>query len=283
MGRFRSLIRSLMTAGRLEWAIESNWADPFLFMTYQVVRPVFGALILVVMFKVVSGKPASDPAFAQLYVGNAFFILVTQVLLGLGIVIFEDRERFEMLRYIYLTPMGLGVYLAGRGLSKIVSTMAAILITLAVGSLFFGIPYSMGIADLPNFVAALFLGTIATLAIGVALAAMSLGMAQNGFSMPEGVSALFYLLTGAVFSIDILPSWVAALGRLIPLTYWLEAIRRSLLHRPYIGSLANMSDAQVLLTLSWTTAATVMASWGILIAARHYVISTGKLDQKTDH
>lgn len=43
---------------RLGWAIESNWTDPFVFMTYQIVRPLFSALILVLMFKVVAGRLA---------------------------------------------------------------------------------------------------------------------------------------------------------------------------------------------------------------------------------
>jgi ABC-2 type transport system permease protein len=283
MNRLSSMTRSLVTSGRLGWAVESNWTDPFVFMTYQIVRPLFGAFILVVMFKVVTGQPASAPAFAQVYVGNAMFMLVIQVLFGLGIVIYEDRERFEMLRYIYLAPVGLGLYLTGRGLAKALATTAGVVFTLLAGSVVFGITYHMTLVDLPYLTAALVLGMMAILAVGVALAGVELVTSREGFGLSEGVASVLYLLSGAVFTIDILPRWMVSVGHVLPFTYWLEALRRSLLHAPYIRSLTHLSDAQILLRLSWTTAATVLVCWATLAAAKHYAIASGKLDQRTDH
>ena len=283
INRLSSMTRSLVTSGRLGWAVESNWTDPFVFMTYQIVRPLFGAFILVVMFKVVTGQPASAPAFAQVYVGNAMFMLVVQVLFGLGIVIFEDRERFEMLRYIYLAPVGLGKYLTGRGLAKVLATSAGVVFTLLAGSVMFGITYDMTLADLPYLAAALVLGIMAILAVGVALAGVQLVTSQHGFGLSEGVGSVLFLLSGAVFTIDILPRWMVSVGHTLPFTYWLEALRRSLLHAPYVQSLSHLSNAQILLRLSWTTAATVLVCWATLAIAEHYAIATGKLDQKTDH
>jgi ABC-2 type transport system permease protein len=277
------MTRSMITSGRLGWAVESNWTDPFVFMTYQIVRPLFGAFILVVMFKVVTGQPASAPAFAQVYVGNAMFMLVVQVLFGLGIVIFEDRERFEMIRYIYLAPVGLGVYLTGRGLSKTIATTAGVIVTLLAGAVIFKINYSLTVFDLPYFVAALILGIMSILAVGVALAGVELVTSREGFGISEGIASVFYLLSGAVFTIDILPRWMVSIGHILPFTYWLEALRRSLLHAPYIRSLSQLSDTQILLRLSATTAVTVLICWATLAAATHYAIASGKLDQRTDH
>jgi ABC-2 type transport system permease protein len=283
MNRLISRTRLLLTAGRLGWAVESNWTDPFVFMTYQIVRPLFGAFILVVMFKVVTGQPASAPAFAQVYVGNAMFMLVVQVLFGIGIVIFEDRERFEMLRYIYLAPVGLGTYLTGRGLAKTLATTAGVIVTLLVGSLLFGIRYDLALIDIPYLAAALVLGIMAILAVGVGLAGIELVTSREGFGLSEGVASVLYLLSGAVFTIDILPRWMVSVGHVLPFTYWLEALRRSLLHAPYIGSLADLSNGQILFRLSWTTAATVLICWVTLAITEHYAVSSGKLDQRTDH
>ena len=281
--RILAISRSLFTSGRLGWAVESNWTDPFVFMTYQIVRPLFGAFILVVMFKVVTGQPASAPAFAQVYVGNAMFMLVIQVLFGLGIVIFEDRERFEMLRYIYLAPVGLGKYLTGRGLAKVLATSAGVVVTLVAGSVLFGIGYDLTLADVPYLMTAMALGIVAILAVGVALAGVQLVTSQHGFGLSEGVGSVLFLLSGAVFTIDILPRWMVTVGHALPFTYWLEALRRSLLHAPYVQSLTQFSDAQILLKLSWTTAVTVIVCWTTLAVAEHHAIASGKLDQKSDH
>jgi len=281
--RILAISRSLFTSGRLGWAVESNWTDPFVFMTYQIVRPLFGAFILVVMFKVVTGQPASAPAFAQVYVGNAMFMLVIQVLFGLGIVIFEDRERFEMLRYIYLAPVGLGKYLTGRGLAKVLATSAGVVVTLVAGSVLFGIGYDLTLADVPYLMTAMALGIVAILAVGVALAGVQLVTSQHGFGLSEGVGSVLFLLSGAVFTIDILPRWMVTVGHALPFTYWLEALRRSLLHAPYVQSLTQFSDAQILLKLSWTTSVTVIVCWATLAIAEHHAIASGKLDQKSDH
>ncbi|MBI3872272.1 MAG: ABC transporter permease [candidate division Zixibacteria bacterium] len=272
-----------LAAARLGWAIESNWADPFVFMTYQIVRPLFGALILVVMFKIVTGQPTSSAVFGQMYVGNAFFILVVQCVSCIGLVIFDDRERYQMLRYIYLAPIGLGAYLAARGMARLAATTVSILFTLAVGAWLFGLRYHLSPADLPYFSLILILGGIATLAMGIMLGGSTMLMAQNGWSMPEGVSGVLYLFCGAVFSIDILPWPFSAVARLIPWTYWLEGIRRSLLGSGYVASLAGLTNAQILLRLGIGTAGTVAVAWLTLRFAEYRAVATGKLDEKTDH
>ena len=40
----------LRTSAWLGWQIESNWADPFLFIVYSLLRPIATALILAGMF-----------------------------------------------------------------------------------------------------------------------------------------------------------------------------------------------------------------------------------------
>ena len=46
--RLRTLWHSFRIAAWLGWQIESNWADPFLFAVYSLVKPLAGAAILVV-------------------------------------------------------------------------------------------------------------------------------------------------------------------------------------------------------------------------------------------
>ena len=63
--------RAFSTAARLGWQIEANWTDPIIFFVYSVAKPVFGALMLVVMLEVISGG-RTDPAFrAFVVIGSA--------------------------------------------------------------------------------------------------------------------------------------------------------------------------------------------------------------------
>src|SRR5207244_122985 len=46
-------------AVRLGWAVSSNWTRPILFIVYSVLRPVSMALILAVMYTVITGNAAA--------------------------------------------------------------------------------------------------------------------------------------------------------------------------------------------------------------------------------
>ncbi len=281
--RFSTRARAFWAATRLGWAIESNWTDPFVFLTYQIVRPLFGALILVVMYHVVRGVKADPGTFAQIYVANAFFIIVLQSLIVIGSVVFEDRERYEMLRYVYLAPMGLGPYILARGASHVTATSASVLITLLMGVICFNVHLHLHWIGVPYFVVTLFLGIIATLALGLMLAGLTMLLAHHGMLMPEGVSGVLYLCCGVVFSIDMLPGPLAAIGRLMPWTYWLEGFRRVFLGSTFNPSLASLSDGMILLRLTLLTAATCVVGWSTLMGAQRIAVARGKLDEKTDH
>lgn len=279
---FGTRLRQFWAAVKLGWAIESNWTDPFVFLTYQIVRPLFGTLILVFMYRVIRGD-ADALGFAQIYVGNAFFILVMQSVIVIGFIVFEDRERFEMFRYIYLAPMGLGSYLLGRGTSHIAATSASILLTLAIGIWGFDVQMHLGWTELPYFLAIMALGIVATLAIGLTLAGATMLLANHGQSTPEGVVGVLFLLSGVVFPVDILPGFFAEIGRWMPWTYWLEGIRHVLIGTPFNTSLAGLSDAAILLRLTFLTVGISLLAAATLYFCERMAVARGKLDEKTDH
>src|SRR5262249_38344944 len=50
-----------------------------------------------------------------------------------------------------------------------------------------------------------------------------------GMFLSEGVAGVLYLLSGAVFPIDVLPPVLRHASLALPTTYWLEAMRRIIL------------------------------------------------------
>ena len=114
--------RTFKWSAWLGWQMESNWARPFIFAIYSIIRPVATALILVIMFTVITilGGQDDPEKFHHLYIGNAFFMYIAQVLFGITWVIHDDREHFRTMKYIYISPANYFVYMLGRTLSKIV-------------------------------------------------------------------------------------------------------------------------------------------------------------------
>ena len=255
------LWRTIKTAGWLGWQIEANWAEPFTFIAYAITRPIFSTLILVLMYKVVAGGQTSTALFAYIYLGNAFFMYTANVLAGVGIVIHEDRERYEMLKYIYLAPIVTYFYMLGRCIPKLIITTLAVIVTLVFGVWIFNLKLTLG--HWPLLILSFPLGIVATIALGITLASLTLLTARHGFFMTEGTAGIFYLVSGAVF----------------PITYWLEALRRGMMAAPVSKVFAGWSDEKLLLILALTTMLSVVLSVLINRGIEYVARKQGKLDQ----
>ena len=56
--------RSFRVAAWLGWQLETNWASPWLFALYMLVKPVCGSLMLVCMFHAADHVGLSTVAFS---------------------------------------------------------------------------------------------------------------------------------------------------------------------------------------------------------------------------
>src|SRR4026208_1010196 len=121
--------RGFRPAVRLGWLIEANWTDPFLFFVYSVAKPIASALILVFMVDVISGGHADANAKAYVVIGTALWAFVTVGIAGLAQSLLEDRERYRMLKYLYVSPNQFLVITLGRGTARIGIAVFAALIT----------------------------------------------------------------------------------------------------------------------------------------------------------
>jgi ABC-2 type transport system permease protein len=226
-GGAADLRRSFLTAARLGWQMEANWTDPILFFIYSVAKPLASALILVVMLDVISG--GAKPEYrAFVVVGSALWSFVLSGVSGLAWMILDDRERYRMLKYIYVSPSDFLTVVFGRGVARIgVGAMGAA-ITLAVGVAVLGVPFDVARIDWPLLIAVMVLGVGSILAIGLLLAAICMQTRQESWSYPEAAAGALFLVSGVVFPLSVLPTAVQAVGLLTPLTWWIEGIRHAL-------------------------------------------------------
>jgi ABC-2 type transport system permease protein len=235
---FTDLRRSFGTATRLGWQMEANWTDPILFFIYSVAKPVASALILVVMLDVISG--GARPEFrAFVVIGSALWAFVISGIAGLAWSVLEDRERYRMLKYIYVSPSDFLVVLLGRGVARVAVGGMGALITLAVGVVALGVPFDATRVDWPLLVATMALGLTAIVAVGVVMAAVCIQSRQEAWSYPDAVAGALFLISGAVFPLAILPTPLQAIGLLSPLSWWIEGARQSL----FPGGLTSVGGA----------------------------------------
>jgi ABC-2 type transport system permease protein len=281
--------RSLRWAAWLGWQLESIWASPWLFVRYSLVKPLAGSRLLVCMYwaarTATTGQGA--PGFLPfLYVSSACFMVLGGVTFGMSNAIVSVRESYSMLKFIRISPVRLRSFLIGRGLARAGQAGVGTLLTLTVGLLLFPeirdafVGHEIAWGWLLLY---LFSGAVLLVALGLLLAAAVLNMSRYGMFLSKGVAGDLYLLSGAIFPIDVLPPWLRPVSLVLPPTYWLEGIRRALLGPAVQQSLLSDWDHPYLAlalaasTLVLTITAHCFFRWGERRARRlgHYDETSG--------
>jgi ABC-2 type transport system permease protein len=218
--------RTLKVATRLGWQVEGNWADPLVFFIFAILRPLATAFILVLMYQVIAGGQRGS-YFDYLYLSNAFFVLVIQTMSGLAWTVLDDRENYKMLKYIYTSPARKFSYLIGRAMAKISLGLMTTAILILVGVLFLGL--NLTISNIEWGWLALYfpIGMIALLGMGMVLAGIALVVARHGAAIGEVTAGSLLLFSGAYFPVDVLPPFLQFVSLCVPITYWLEGMRRA--------------------------------------------------------
>ena len=228
------IARSFVTATRLGWQMEANWTDPLLFFIYSIAKPISSTLIFVVMVEVIGG-PTTHELRGFVVVGTALWSFVMSGIAGLAWSVLEDRERYRMLKYVYVSPSEFLVVLLGRGVARVAVGAMGALITLLLGVAVLGVAFDPAGIDWPLLLVAMVVGLVAIVAVGVALAAVCIQTRQEAWSYPEAAAGALFLVCGAVFPLAVLPAPVQVIGLLNPLAWWLEGIRSALLASPFSG------------------------------------------------
>jgi ABC-2 type transport system permease protein len=277
--------RSFRTAAWLGWQIESNWTDPFLFAIYSFIKPISTAAILVVMYGIITQGNFDSPIFTYMYLGNAFYIYVGAVMAGVSWAIIDDREHYKTLKYMYVAPINIPMYLFGRGVAKFVVGSISVLITIVFGMLFLHLRIDLAAVNWPLFALALIIGVVMLAFMGLILAGVTLLIAHHVWFLGEAVAGALYLFSGAIFPLEVLPPAIRWIGYVIPITYWLELIRRALVGEvaDAFPTLQSLSNNQILAILLALTLFFAVLSIFVFRWAEHRARERGLIDMVTNY
>ncbi len=278
-------LRSFRIASWLGWQIESNWTDPFLFAIYSLIKPLAAAAILVVMYSVITQGNFESPVFPYIYIGNAFYTYVGAVMTGLSWAIIDDREHYKTLKYMYIAPINIPIYLAGRGVAKFLVASISVLITILFGVAFLRLRINLLEVDWGLFLLALIIGVLMLATMGLLLAGLNLLVAHHYGAWGEAVAGALYLFSGAIFPLEVLPAWLRPVGFAMPVTYWLELIRRALVGSvaQAFPTLAGLSNLQLLGIMVGLTLVFGLASIFAFRWCEHRARENGMIDMVTNY
>lgn len=280
-----TFLRSFRMATWLGWQIESNWTDPFLFAVYSIVKPLAGAAILVVMYSIVTGGDFDTLIFPYIYLGNAFYIYVGRVMTGISWAVIDDREHYKTLKYMYVAPIHFPTYLLGRGVSGFIIASISVLITILVGVTFLHVQIDLAAVNWGLFLISLIVGVVMLAMMGLILAGIALIIANHVWFLGDVAAGALYLFSGAIFPLDVLPAALRPIGFAMPITYWLELLRRSLVGpvAEAFPTLSGFSNVQLMGILLGLTAIFAVLSGVIFYWCEHQARERGMIDMVTNY
>jgi ABC-2 type transport system permease protein len=102
------------------------------------------------------------------------------------------------------------------------------------GVFFLHVKIDPATANWPLFFLTLVLGVVMLALMGLALAGVLLLLAHHSWGIGDAIGGALFLFSGAIFPLSILPRYLQPIGYVMPITYWLELLRRAL-----VGSVAE--------------------------------------------
>lgn len=263
----------------LEYQIEANWTSPVVFILYNTLKPVAGSLLLLAMYYVVTGGFLEDNALYFLYIGNAFYMLVSQTLFSVGWIIHDDREHYQTIKYLYIAPISYYVYLIGRSGMRFLLSILPLAVLLGLG-IIIKVPYKINIKMLG---VVFVLGWIFTISAGLLLCGVNLLTARHGGSVGQAFSSVFYLFSGVIFPINALPEWAHKVSLGLPSTYWFSLVRRSVLGGEIDSVMKEFTTARVAILLLVISMIFFIVSYLIYKFADFLARKKGILDMSTTY
>jgi ABC-2 type transport system permease protein len=145
-----------------------------------------------------------------------------------------DRE-FGFLREMLVAPVGRSAIVVGKCLGGATAATFQGVIVLCLAGLV-GVPYDPGL--ILTLVAELLLLSFTLTALGVLLAARMKNI-QAFFAMTQVFLMPMFFLSGALYPLSNLPTWLHVLTRIDPLTYVVDPMRRAVFARLTLSPLAS--------------------------------------------
>ncbi len=172
----------------------------------------------------VSGKPADYFAFVLIGIAAMRF-------LNTASSSFSTRLRNEQmtgtLEAMIITPTSIPTIVFSWAGWDFFMALISMLITFLLGIFAFGM--KINIAGLPVFFLVLTLTVLAFSSVGI-LSASFIMVLKKGDPVNFLVTNVSALLGGVFFPVDILPEWLQYIAKAIPITWALDAMRKSLIH-----------------------------------------------------
>ncbi|HIJ18019.1 MAG TPA: ABC transporter permease, partial [Thermoplasmata archaeon] len=172
-------------------------------------------------------------------------------------------------------------------------TTAGVIITLVFGVLVLGVDIFLGDIDWLLLAVSTVLGMGCICVLGLALGGITFLTARHSIGINEGVAGIFYVMSGIIFPITALPTWAQSISKVLPVTYWMDSMRRALMPDAMaelssaaafdVTGLGGFSNLYIMIYLAISAAIFFVLSLAVFKFADGVARRKGKIDWTTSY
>ncbi|HZY47483.1 MAG TPA: hypothetical protein VFE96_06765 [Candidatus Bathyarchaeia archaeon] len=232
-----SFLRSVAASVRVGWYREFNWTNPFLGFSMRTVGPFAGVIAASAVYFVGSSAAGrftpGDLAF--ILIGAALYTHVAAYSWVATLAIAEGKWTY-VFPQVYISPHSSLPYLTGRTIASFASSTLSVIATLVLAFYVLSSIFntSIPIVVTPLSVSLLFLAMVvnilASLGLGLLLAAYALFATKFEWALPTYVAGLLMVFSEALFSVKLLPFPFSDIANVLPFTEFIRASREAMIY-----------------------------------------------------
>ncbi|MCU0333710.1 MAG: ABC transporter permease [Chitinophagaceae bacterium] len=156
--------------------------------------------------------------------GQLGFSLLSAGVFGVAFLFFNLRQTLVLKRF-YATPIKRTYIVLGEGLARVIFQLMTAVVIIGIGHFAFKFTLINGWLTFFEIIILSFLALLVFMGFGFIISSV----AKNESSIPPFANLITlpqFLLAGTFFSIDVFPSWLQPICRILPLTYFNDAMRK---------------------------------------------------------
>ena len=210
-------VRIFFVGGYLAYRALFNWIHWTMYVPTMLGGPIFQ-----ILFFAYIGRYAGSQSDKFFLVGNAVAICSLGGIFGMAMTIGGERWT-QTLSSILVTPANRLALFLGRALPNIANGVIVSAVGFVVGSLLLGVSFPAG--SIPVIALIVVVSSFSCTAFGTLIGAFGL-RGRDIFFFANLMIFVFLLFCGVNVPVDVLPQWMQAVSRVLPLTHGIAAARQ---------------------------------------------------------
>jgi ABC-2 type transport system permease protein len=224
-------LRVFFVGGLISYRALFGFLSLWIFIPTLFLTPIFQILLFAYI-----GRAAGAGTDEFYVIGNAMQYGSVPCLFAMTQTIADERF-FQTLGPILISPAGRLPVFLGRAVPVIANGVLVAALSLLVGGLILGVSFDG--AEWARLAPVLLVSAFSCTGLGLINAALGLRVRETAV-LSNVLVGLLLIFSGANVALGSLPSWMEAIGRVLPLSHGIEAARQ-------VASGASLADVQGLL------------------------------------